>query len=138
MKSEDYFLQHYGIKGMKWGVRRSDAQLAKTSPTKGASKDVKNVQRLLKTANASGTKALTNQEMQAVISRMSLEKQYSALANPNANTKSGAQIASTLLVGVLKSQGQRILNQKIGGALDSRLNKPATTPLQDLQREFGK
>lgn len=37
MSSED-ILEHFGIKGMKWGVRRTDAQLAKAGagPNKGS------------------------------------------------------------------------------------------------------
>lgn len=33
------FLSHHGIKGMKWGVRRTDAQLAKKSEKKAAKSD---------------------------------------------------------------------------------------------------
>lgn len=74
-------LTHYGIKGMKWGVRRSDAQLAKAKsalkPT--LSDDAKRANRLYDKIETKGTGSLSNQEMRQFLERMNLERQYSQM-----------------------------------------------------------
>lgn len=98
-------LEHYGVKGMRWGVRRSDKQLARAAqdrkakkrlaakndvmPKKGpsASNDVMPVSsddytraaNAKKTARTLGTKALSNQELQDLNNRMNLERQYAKM-----------------------------------------------------------
>lgn len=74
-------LTHYGVKGMKWGVRRSDEQLARTqsSPRPQLSEDAQNVNRLHAKIATKGTGSLSNQEMRQFLERMNLERQYSQM-----------------------------------------------------------
>lgn len=98
-------MEHHGVKGMRWGVRRSDKQLARAAqdrkakkrlaakndvmPKKGpsASNDVMpqgsdDYNRALsskRTARREGTKALSNQELQDLNNRMNLERQYAKM-----------------------------------------------------------
>lgn len=74
-------LLHYGIKGMKWGVRRSDAQLARTqtAPKSTLSNDAKSAERLHNKIQNKGTGSLSNQEMRQFLERMNLERQYSQM-----------------------------------------------------------
>jgi len=68
------FLEHHGVKGMKWGTRRSKKQLeraAKQSP------EHKNV-RALKGKKSS---ELSNQELKAINERLNLEQNFHRL-NP--------------------------------------------------------
>lgn len=44
----DDFLEHFGIKGQKWGIRRTDAELQKARGVKPWEKAVKNVKRSVK------------------------------------------------------------------------------------------
>jgi len=84
----DDFLEHYGVKGMKWGVRRD-------RPSVPGSKDHETASALRTKVTAGGTKALSNQELQTLVNRMNLEQQYSRL---NPQTKSaGAQLAESVL-----------------------------------------
>lgn len=87
----DEFLAHYGVKGMKWGVRR------KKSDREPASEDAARAAELQTRLKKSGTSALTNKELQEVVTRMNLEQQYSRL-NPKTQSK-GADYASVLLTG---------------------------------------
>jgi hypothetical protein len=57
----DNFLEHFGVKGMKWGIRKD---------RKGSGK---------KTAEQTA-KTLTNKELKKRVDRMNLEKQYASLA----------------------------------------------------------
>ena len=96
-------LAHYGIKGMRWGVRRSQTArktvpddepvtLVRNQKTGGIdakggrghamSEDAKQAAALRQKAKASGSVALTNQEMKALIDRLNLETNYrKAIAN---------------------------------------------------------
>jgi hypothetical protein len=121
-------LKHHGIKGQKWGVRRTDAQLSRdrSIASEGAS-----ISR--EAANAAGrigrnskpskkTKndinAMSDAELKAKINRMNLEQQYANL-NPSRKAK-GAEIAKATLetVGsVLAIAGSAIaIAQAIRGA----------------------
>lgn len=71
-------LQHYGVKGMKWGVRRSEAELARSSGTKPrVSEDVKSVRKTQEKINKGGTQTLSNQELRSYLERMDLERRFS-------------------------------------------------------------
>lgn len=63
-------LEHFGIKGMHWGVRR-------TKPP--ATVDAKKVKALKSKARVGGTDALTNKQLKDAVTRMQLEKQYKDL-----------------------------------------------------------
>lgn len=74
-------LTHYGIKGMKWGVRRSDAQLARAqaAPKPTLSVDAKKANLLYDKIETKGTGSLSNQEMRQFLERMDLESRYSRM-----------------------------------------------------------
>lgn len=70
-------LSHYGVKGMKWGVRRADSGSESASP---ASADHNSAVAAQNKINTGGTKSLSNQELQGLINRMNLERQYNTMA----------------------------------------------------------
>lgn len=101
-------LAHYGRKGMKWGVRRTPAQLARgkrskkedvsdpvrTKSTPGQrvqatggkryspSEDAKAAAARRQIARESTTDALSTKQLKAVVDRMNLEQQYNKLNPP--------------------------------------------------------
>ena len=90
-------LMHYGILGMKWGVRRTPAQLArvrgrskpkKTDVSENASEDYKR-------ARSKSTKEMSDVELQAAIRRLQMEKQYQDL-NPQ-QVSTGKRLATRAL-----------------------------------------
>ena len=98
METLDEVLAHYGVRGMRWGVRRSAAELSgpqpvtidakpgkkiQTSGGKGqpVSDDAKLAAVYRQKAKASGPQSLSNAEMQTIVTRMNLEQQYMKL-NP--------------------------------------------------------
>lgn len=94
----DEVLEHFGVKGMRWGVRRTEAEIhgdsaAATSAHRKAKKH--------------GTQALSNQELQALITRMNLERQYSQVVPSSRGSKAaraGGKFAADILISVGKSQ----------------------------------
>jgi hypothetical protein len=70
-------IKHHGILGMKWGIRRTPAQLGKVTGSKGTSGDA-GEGRAKKAASSSSnrTSHMTDEELRSRISRLSLEKQY--------------------------------------------------------------
>lgn len=162
-------LAHYGVKGMKWGVRRryaerqqgrADVQRA-IGAKKSAQKREEHVERLqtgkanvrdharsgglfLKTgdkkvkeikpvsedaAKAAGAKtkakkegkqALSNEEMQALITRMNLERQLGNLTPPS-RSKKGAKFAGKLLANTGNAQLQRVINDQATKAVKKHL-----------------
>lgn len=85
----DNQLQHVGVLGMKWGVRRSRS-----------SSDGSADHRQAKALRKKKLKDMDNKDIQALVSRQSLENQYKSL-NPSAIAK-GARIAKNAL-GVIGS-----------------------------------
>jgi predicted RNA-binding protein Jag len=93
METVDDVLAHYGIKGMRWGVRREGKSSGPVSSDAQAAKESKQI------IKKSGTAALSNKELQHVITRMNLEQQYSNLNKGNTFTKrleNGNRTAKTL------------------------------------------
>lgn len=65
-------LAHHGVKGMRWGQR-------KARPSHPVSEDHATVQGHMNKAKEGGVKALSNKELQDVITRKNLEKQHREL-----------------------------------------------------------
>lgn len=69
------YLEHHGVKGMRWGVRRTKTELEAPSEEAASTAATR-----ARTSEAKGsTHALTNQELKDAITRMNLERQYSQL-----------------------------------------------------------
>lgn len=90
-------LEHYGVKGMKWGVRKRprtpvgvtiSQQPGKRVRAKGgenqpASEDAKQVAEYRQKAKRSTTDSLSTKELQTLVNRMNLEQQYSRMNQHN-------------------------------------------------------
>jgi hypothetical protein len=73
--SVNEFLAHYGVKGMRWGVSKSSSSGGSGSRS-SSSEDHKIAVAAEKKINRSGTQSLSNKELQGLIQRKNLEKQY--------------------------------------------------------------
>jgi len=85
-------LVHFGVLGMKWGVRRRRS--ASSSPAPMSSEAAK-AARFQTRAQTHGTRSLTNAELQALVTRMNLENQYGRL-NPQ-QVSTGRKVTHDLL-----------------------------------------
>lgn len=119
-------LSHYGVKGMKWGVRRSKSQL----------------ERAAKQRTGKSIKDMSDDELRAVVNRMNLEQQYSRLSSGKGSgrnrglTQAGATFVGGIALNVLRQQIQNEANARIASAIatgvsprgrgDSRLLRTAS------------
>lgn len=70
-------LYHYGVLGMRWGVRRTPEQLARSSKkTSSVHEDYK------KAHDSKSVKEMSDAELRARVNRLNMEQQYSKM-NPN-------------------------------------------------------
>jgi uncharacterized Fe-S cluster-containing MiaB family protein len=98
------FLQHYGVKGMKWGKRKNPA-----SSDSAASKTVKVA------AKKKGIHTVSNKDLQTAIERMRLEQDFKRL-KVNDQSVATRWISSTLLE-VGKREVQARVAKKIAGGI---------------------
>lgn len=118
------FLEHHGIKGMKWGVRRkrsSRREFASTisKPADVDSEDGKSTRQILAKQKKHGTVALTNHELRTINARQKLEQEF-IKANPKEKGKLDRghdQVQRYLKMGMTAKQAYDLLNSPAGKAL---------------------
>ena len=101
----DEFLEHHGIKGQKWGVRRksphNDSFIPRMNPKK-----------------------LSDAELRAAVNRMNMEQQFSRLSKKPSKLKHGHDVVKGLLaVGVTVNSVIAFHNTPAGAALEKALKK---------------
>lgn len=113
----DRSLTHYGVRGMRWGKRKSAS--TSSAPSKSKAKapehdDSKRTTDLLAKAKGTKGRALSNKELEEVLNRLNLEKRLSDLA-PVRDT-SAKKMLNRLVGNTQKgaeATGQQMLNAKI-------------------------
>lgn len=117
------YIAHHGVKGMRWGVRRSRDQLARARGSRrdSWSDDAKEVRNLKKKR----INQMSNAELRKYNERTRLEQEYSRL-NPNVVKKgwkyvAGAAVATNTVVNLYNNSDKLI---KLGKpVVDRMLNK---------------
>ena len=134
-------LMHYGVPGMKWGVRRTPARLGrkKTSSSrfllgkKKAKAKAKTKSESSKEETApkkKSVKEMSDEELNAAINRMRLEQTYVSLSPQKVST--GKKIAKTILNDVVVPAATDVGRQMVKTALTRAGNKTLAEVFKDF------
>ncbi len=91
-------LQHYGVKGMQWGVRRTRAQLARARQERAERKDPSTPEGAVLNARqkaAKNRRLLSDQEVNELITRLEKEKKLKTLVEEDVSP--GKSFAKSVL-----------------------------------------
>jgi hypothetical protein len=113
------FLTHFGIKGMRWGVRKDGS-----AGSSHVSDDAAKAHALRATVGKHGTSALSNVELQHLVTRMNLEKAHGQL-NPQHVSAGKAAVDKLLKIGgnVATQQATAYANKYAAEGLDQLIKK---------------
>lgn len=123
MITAEEFIQHYGVKGMKWGQRKRSARqeaarAAQFAKRKPPSDDFKKSRELKR----KGARALSNAELKEVNNRLNLEQNFNRM-NPNAIKKGQLAVGAVLAIGATANAAIQFANSPAGKALATKLFK---------------
>lgn len=131
---EEEFLAHYGVKGMKWGVRRTDAELGRSSKKKAA--PVKPVVTPVKPSESTSSSSssttprvikgiddLTTTELQQLVNRLNLEQQYSKLTAAPPKEKNEAKAFVQGLMKEVAKESTRAIARGVGRKAVKKIGK---------------
>lgn len=98
------FLNHFGVRGMKWGVRRKDR-----SPVTPSSDWQRH-----STARKKKSKELSDQELRALLDRLNMEQRYRKQFNPSTVKKGLMVVGGILAVGKTMNEVMTFNNSPAG------------------------
>lgn len=112
MEKNEEMLEHHGIKGQKWGVRRfqnKDGTRTALGKKRESSPDAK--EKEARKADVKNRRTMSDADLKKRIERMRLEKEYKTLVDED--TAPGKRYVS----GILSAAGKKTLTIAAAGAL---------------------
>lgn len=125
-------LQHHGILGMKWGVRRTPQQLARARGKTDSERDIEKKQEM-ETASKN-RRILSDEELKSRVERIKLEKQLKELTAENISpgkkfvsdvlSQSGKKAVTTIATGAMIYATKVALTKKFDAAEAAKYMAP--------------
>lgn len=144
-------LYHYGVLGMKWGVRRTPTQLGHptTSKKKSSSKGLISFKKQKKSTPNKSSKTQSKQdsprkkktisemsddELRKSINRMQMEKQYKILI-ADSRQKTKMQKASKFIGSVIENSGRQVATQVATYYMGKAVNKAIGDNVVNIKKD---
>ena len=104
--SDEEMLQHYGILGMKWGVRRTPAQLTRANGRAG------------KTESSDEIKKMSDSELRSKINRLQMYKQLTS-----SEISVGRKFVQDVLTNAAKQTATNYVSKYMTKGIDAAIKK---------------
>lgn len=104
-------LQHYGIKGMKWGIRRTEAQLQRARGKLNSDREADKAERARRKQVRKNVRTTSDEDLRKEVNRLELEKKFKNLSSEDLNP------GRTAVSRFLKTTGGRVLTSAAVGSL---------------------
>lgn len=115
-------LAHYGILGMKWGIRRTEAQLARArGKTKSDDADDNEKKTSSTSSKKKSVSEMSDDELRKAVNRLQLEKQYRDLSPKNVSA--GQRFVNKVMKDVIVPAATQASQQMIREALTNATKK---------------
>lgn len=152
-KVED-FLAHYGVKGMKWGVRKSTSSGGSSSSDSASPKGRKSTDaegapkgsrardgRIKKgevgkaIARPQNKHSMSDEELRQAINRINMERQFAQLTHKPSKGDAAKKYIADLLVDIGKQQAKTILNSVVTNQVNKQLEKAGLPTNKDKKKK---
>lgn len=118
-------LTHYGVKGMKWGVRRSPAQLGhiirKTRRGSSQSSSENHHEDYKKAHSTKSVKTMSDKELRERLNRLQMEKQYSQLTQREKSV--GEKFVKNMLTNAAQQTASKYVSKYMSKGVDILIKK---------------
>lgn len=123
-------IAHFGVKGMKWGVRKATTR-GSTPPSKRKPK-AEGEGTASEHRQSMGMHAMSDTELRNAINRIKLQREYAQLTAPPPKEKSrGRQVIENIIYGSAEAAGKKVLT----GALTNALNNVLPPALREAPKK---
>lgn len=123
-------IAHFGVKGMKWGVRKATTR-GSTPPSKRKPK-AEGEGTASEHRQSMGMHAMSDTELRNAINRIKLQREYAQLTAPPPKEKSrGRQVVENIIYGSAEAAGKKVLT----GALTNVLNNVLPPALREAPKK---